>query len=54
MDWNNLLCKKRFYSFEEIKADKNDDFYRNSFHKDYDRIIFSNSFRRLSKDSRHS
>ena len=49
MDWNNLLCKKRFYSFEEIKADKNDDFYRNSFHKDYDRIIFSNSFRRLSK-----
>ena len=49
MDWNNLLCKKRFYNFEEIKADKNDDFYRNSFHKDYDRIIFSNSFRRLSK-----
>ena len=49
MDCNNLLCKKRFYNFEEIKADKNDDFYRNSFHKDYDRIIFSNSFRRLSK-----
>ena len=49
MDWNNLLCKKRFYSFEEIKVDKYDDFYRNSFHKDYDRIIFSNSFRRLSK-----
>jgi len=49
VDWNNLLCKKRFYNFEEIKADKNDDFYRNSFHKDYDRIIFSNSFRRLSK-----
>ena len=49
MDWINLLSKKRFYSFEEIKVDKNEDLYRSSFHKDYDRIIFSNSFRRLSK-----
>jgi dGTPase len=49
MDWNNLLSKKRFYSFEEIKADEKEDFYRSSFHKDYDRVIFSNSFRRLSK-----
>lgn len=49
MDWNDLLCKKRFYSFSEIKADEKEDLYRSSFHKDYDRIIFSNSFRRLSK-----
>lgn len=49
MDWNNLLSKKRFYSFEEIKVDEKGDLYRSSFHKDYDRIIFSNSFRRLSK-----
>ena len=49
MDWNSLLSKKRFYSFEEIKADEKEDFYRSSFHKDYDRVIFSNSFRRLSK-----
>ena len=49
MNWNNLLSKKRFYSFKEIEVDEKEDFYRSSFHKDYDRIIFSNSFRRLSK-----
>lgn len=47
--WNNLLCKKRYYDLTAIEADKNEDYFRSSFHKDYDRIIFSNSFRRLSK-----
>jgi len=47
--WDKLLSKKRFYSFDEIKEDDNEEFYRSSFHKDYDRLIFSNSFRRLSK-----
>jgi len=49
MKWNKLLSKKRFYSKDEIKEDSNEEFYRSSFHRDYDRIIFSNSFRRLSK-----
>jgi len=49
MDWDKLLSKKRFYSKNEIKEDDDEEFYRSSFHKDYDRIIFSNSFRRLSK-----
>lgn len=47
--WNNLLCKKRYYGLEKCEADTNEDYFRSSFHKDYDRIIFSNSFRRLSK-----
>lgn len=47
--WGRLLSKKRYYSQTEIVVDKNEDSFRNSFHKDYDRIIFSNSFRRLSK-----
>lgn len=47
--WNRLLCKKRYDTPTEIKADDKEDYFRNSFHKDYDRIIFSNSFRRLSK-----
>lgn len=47
--WGNLLSKKRYYSPTEIKADDNEEYYRSSFHKDYDRLIFSNSFRRLSK-----
>lgn len=44
MKWNKLLCEKRFkqssneaYEFDE----------RNEFDKDYSRIIFSSSFRRL-------
>jgi len=47
--WQMLLSKKRYYSENEIKEDENQEYYRSSFHKDYDRIIFSNSFRRLSK-----
>ena len=47
--WKNLLSKKRYYSISEIEEDSNQEYYRSSFHKDYDRLIFSNSFRRLSK-----
>lgn len=47
--WKKLLSKKRYYSPTEISEDDNEEFYRSSFHKDYDRLIFSNSFRRLSK-----
>ena len=47
--WNKLLSKKRYYSKTEIEEDKYQEYYRSSFHKDYDRLIFSNSFRRLAK-----
>jgi len=47
--WNKLLSKKRYYSKSEIEEDKYQEYYRSSFHKDYDRLIFSNSFRRLAK-----
>lgn len=45
----SFLSKKRFYGFDKIKEDSFEEFYRSSFHKDYDRLIFSNAFRRLSK-----
>lgn len=45
----NFLSKKRYYGKNEIAEDKIEEQYRNSFHKDYDRLIFSNAFRRLSK-----
>lgn len=41
MEWNSLLSAKREYS-----SYKNSDI-RNAFQRDYDRIIFSNIFRRL-------
>ncbi|MBW6453693.1 MAG: hypothetical protein K0A92_07920, partial [Methyloprofundus sp.] len=44
-----LLSKKRFYNFKKIVKDNNEVDYRSSFQKDYDRLIFSNSFRRLSR-----
>lgn len=47
--WKKLLSKKRYYGSDIIKEDKNEEYYRSSFHKDYDRLIFSNSFRRLSR-----
>jgi len=47
--WNKLLSKKRYYSKNKIEEDSNPEYYRSSFHKDYDRLIFSNSFRRLAK-----
>jgi len=43
-----LLSKKR-YKNNKMIADEKEEKYRSSFHKDYDRLIFSNSFRRLSK-----
>ncbi len=47
--WKRLLSKKRYYNATKIEEDKNEEYYRSSFHKDYDRLIFSNSFRRLSR-----
>lgn len=47
--WEKLLSKKRYHSQERIEKDSGDVKHRNSFHRDYDRLIFSNSFRRLSK-----
>lgn len=47
--WNELLSKKRYYGNGNIEVDTDEEYYRSSFHKDYDRVIFSNSFRRLSK-----
>jgi len=47
--WGKLLSKKRYYNDDEIKEDSKQEYYRSSYHKDYDRLIFSNSFRRLSK-----
>ena len=46
--WKRLLSKQRYYG-NEIKEDSNEEYYRSSFHKDYDRLIFSNAFRRLSR-----
>ncbi|MCT7358760.1 deoxyguanosinetriphosphate triphosphohydrolase [Thalassolituus pacificus] len=47
--WNRLINGKRFKGCQGIVADSSTTFYRNSFHKDYDRLIFSNAFRRLSR-----
>ena len=46
--WNKLLSKKRYCAGDKIEADDTEEYYRSSFHRDYDRLIFSNSFRRLS------
>lgn len=47
--WENLLSQNRYDNNGKIILDSSDKNHRNSFHKDYDRLIFSNSFRRLSK-----
>ena len=47
--FKKLLSNQRYYTKDEIKEDEEQKYYRSSFHKDYDRVIFSNSFRRLSK-----
>lgn len=48
--WEKLLCPKRHYGNSEFKVDTNEDGeYRNCFHKDYDRLVFSSAFRRLSR-----
>jgi len=46
--WSKLLSKKRFSEEHRCEVDTTEESYRNSFHRDYDRLIFSNSFRRLS------
>lgn len=46
--WQKLLSTNRHLG-KEIATKNNAQQHRTSFHKDYDRLIFSNSFRRLSK-----
>lgn len=46
MDWKNLLSTKRFSPTE---SNLNSEDSRSEFHKDYDRIVFSSSFRRLGR-----
>lgn len=46
--WTKLLSKKRYRGKGKYEVDEKEMLFRNSFHRDYDRIIFSNSFRRLS------
>ncbi|MCK9454171.1 MAG: deoxyguanosinetriphosphate triphosphohydrolase [Sulfurimonas sp.] len=47
--FKKLLSSKRYYAKDDIREDDEQKYYRSSFHKDYDRVIFCNSFRRLSK-----
>lgn len=52
--WDRLLSKKRYKRDEKgmmniQEPSSAEALSRSSFHKDYDRIVFSNSFRRLSK-----
>lgn len=47
--WNTLISNDRYCGKDCFSPDGQDFSYRNSFHRDYDRLIFSNSFRRLSK-----
>ena len=44
--WSHLLCDRRLGS---IKKNKKKEQSRSSFHKDYDRLIFSHSFRQLNQ-----
>ncbi len=46
--WTKLLSKKRYRAPDICEVDDTEEYYRSSFHRDYDRLIFSNSFRRLS------
>ncbi|MDO4433705.1 MAG: deoxyguanosinetriphosphate triphosphohydrolase [Alysiella sp.] len=56
MNWSQLMSTVRFRPNEngEIqmptpKADKQTDPFRSDFHVDYDRLVFSNAFRRLGR-----
>ena len=44
MKWENLTSKERIKPVESV-SDKN----RNEFYRDYDRIVFSATFRRLGR-----
>ncbi len=46
MQWQHLYSPERLSDLSKRKA-PNPDAVRNSFHRDYDRIIFSSAFRRL-------
>lgn len=47
--WNTLFSKKRYYGQGRTDEDRHEEPYRSSFHRDYDRLIFSYAFRRLSR-----
>ncbi len=50
--WNKLLSSKRYKLKDgvlQIVQEDSYDLYRTHFHRDYDRVIFTNAFRRLSK-----
>ncbi len=49
MMWKKLLSKKRYHGCNETREDTIEEYCRSSYHKDYDKVIFSNPFRRLSK-----
>lgn len=49
MEWKKLLSDHRYGNEEEMVQVKDYEFSRNNFERDYDRIIFSSSFRRLDK-----
>lgn len=46
MEWSKLLSKRRVGKDEEIEPPRHG---RSAFESDVDRIVFSSSFRRLSK-----
>ena len=45
MHWSRLLSRKRL----DTQMSKQDDGIRSAYHRDYDRIVFSPSFRRLGR-----
>lgn len=47
MDWDRLLCRDRLDDNGDWKAQA-DTSVRKQFHRDYDRVVFSDAFRRLS------
>lgn len=47
--WKTLMTPSRYLGAEGIQATGMAAGHRNEFHKDYDRVIFSNAFRRLSR-----
>lgn len=47
--WHLLVSNERYCGEDCFSRDGQDLEHRNSFHRDYDRLIFSNPFRRLSK-----
>ena len=53
MNWTQLMSATRFYladdnSVRPLPAKAAED-YRSAYHVDYDRVVFSNAFRRLGR-----